>query len=248
MLLGKSPETLESIKRMWKESMYQTCCQNGKLNYDDFLLLMKGQARRESYRPSMVWSPLCPMLRPEDQALLEELAEDSSSDSSKQEYQGGPETSGEAEAGKTSFGRKRSKSFDDIPSLDGTVSRRTTMPATPQTISGGSDLDKPTTPLLATREQYKKHCDIRMAIIEASKDFDTKRQAITPLQKPGLIMKRGKSAPQDLEDLHQRTLFDAAIRRGGRQPSDKQVRPGHRRKRTQSDITGLLNAGLQVSQ
>ena len=233
--------------------MHQCSCKMERIYYDDFLLLMKGQAKRETHRPSIVWSPQRALLRPEDQAILEELAETSSEDSIKQDA---PEGSSEQERTETlriEFGRKRSKSLDaisrgsDISSMDGSRSRRSSMPVNLGSENPSPLLNAPNTPLLAAREEYRKHRDLRIAIIEASKEFDTKRQAVrtaTPLQKAGLIMKRGSEAPQDLEDLHQRALFDAAIRRGGRQALDKPVKTGHRRKRTQSDITGLMNAGL----
>ena len=246
---------------MWKESMQQCSCKMERISYDDFLLLMKGQARRESYRPSIVWNPL----RPEDQAILEELAEESSGGTSEQDQrEGSCNKQTEDETPQIRFGRKRSKSLDtiswgsDISSLDGSTSRRTSMPTNGRIGKVDVGVSRPITqnaatnaPLLAAREEYKKHLDFRMAIIEASKDFDTKQQALrtaTPLPKAGLIMKRGSEAPQDLEELHQRALFDAAIRRGGRQALDKQTRRGHRKRRTQSDITGLLKAGFEVAQ
>lgn len=261
-LLGTSPDTLKSIEKMWKESMHQCGCKTDKISYDDFILLMKGQSRRESYRPSLVWSPQRPMLSAADQAILEELAE-SSTESSEAEDKGKQspsETQNMEMSPKYNFGRKRSKSFDDISwasvssnGMDNSRQRRTSMPANTKGIAIDAAFERSSLlgapPLLATREQYKKHRELRMAIIEASKEFDSKTQSLhtpRPLDKAGLIMKRGSEAPQALEEMHQRALFDAAIRRSGRQAFDRTSSPRHRRKRTQSDVTGLMTAGLEV--
>lgn len=48
-LLGSSPETVDSLKKMWNESMQQCKCEDDRISYEDFLALMKGQ-KRESHR------------------------------------------------------------------------------------------------------------------------------------------------------------------------------------------------------
>ena len=69
-----------------------------------------------------------------------------------------------------------------------------------------------------------------------------------PHQGANLIMRRGSLAPPDLESAHKQAVFDAAVRGGGRHGYFKRARVGHRRKRTQSDVTGmLLMPGLETT-
>jgi hypothetical protein len=226
--------------------MDQCKCKTERITYDDFVLLMKGQTRRESHRPSLVWGSQGPLIGPEDKAILEALATESFDDSCSEKDEDEKPRANEFPQSKPR--RKGSKSFDgtnlasENTSSDAlsSSSRRSSLPANLHSIARCLPLDEGhIMPLVATRDQYRKHRELRMAIFEASKDFERQAQTDTPLIKAGLIMRSGSSAPRDLEDLHQRALFDA-FRRGGR---EKPVRPGrHHKKRTQSDISGLLNA------
>jgi hypothetical protein len=247
---------------MWAESMLQCKCKDGRIKYDDFLLLMKGQTRRrESGRPSMVWSPA---------SILEEM---------KNSFYDDPETSSFIEAGgkripptipeevlvaseQGGYMRKRSYSFNDAPVASPQRSKRVSFPprvAPRQSLGADGDLVQliaadSKAPLLATREEYKRHRDIRTAILQASKEFDIKSQerraalesqkqpniSVLPAVGAGLIMRRKSLAPPELESEHERMLFDAAVRRGGRHDLPSKTKLGHRKKRTHSDITGML--------
>jgi hypothetical protein len=261
-LLGHAPDTLENLNLMWAESMLQCKCKDGRINYDDFLLLMKGQTRRrESGRPSMVWSPA---------AILEEMKNSFHDDPETSAFVEGdhnriPPTIPEFEPVTSEQGRyvrKRSYSFNDASVGASRRSKRVSFPprvAPRPSLAAGGDLvhliaADSKAPLLATREEYKRHRDIRTAILRVSKEFDIKSQArraaiegqkesnssVLPAIGAGLIMKRGSLAPPELESEHERMLFDAAVRRGGRHAHSLHAKSGHRKKRTHSDITGML--------
>ncbi|CAB9519881.1 MAP kinase-activated protein kinase 2 (Fragment) [Seminavis robusta] len=268
-LLGHAPETLENLKCMWAESMEQCSCEQGRISYDDFLILMKGQTRRkEQRRPSRVWSPVASSLVMDFKGLDDSDKADLQLPTMNQRPSGGhhriPSTILEEEAPspkkrQSAYNRKRSKSFDEL-SLDSEQRRRVSFPPRVRpSLSAEGDLIEliaadSKAPLLATREEYKRHRDFRLAVCQATKEFDIKSQArhaeieaeknqestnsSMMLQGAGLIMKRGSLPPPELESEHQRMLFDAAVRRGGRKPHTR--KPGHRRKRTQSDVTGML--------
>lgn len=90
-------------------------------------------------------------------------------------------------------------------------------------------------PLTANRALYRRHRGMRLAVLEASKQFDKKRTDRQTKDLPvqaGLIMKRGSMPPVELEDAHTRALFDAAAKRCGRSRRT--------RNKTVSDVTGML--------
>lgn len=90
-------------------------------------------------------------------------------------------------------------------------------------------------PLLANKALYRRHRGMRLAVLEASKQFDKKRTDRQTKDLPvqaGLIMKRGSMPPVELEDAHTRALFDAAAKRCGRSRRTKN--------KTVSDVTGML--------
>ena len=96
--------------------------------------------------------------------------------------------------------------------------------------------DSSMTPLEANRALYRKHREMRLAVLEASKQFDKKRDDIqnrTLQTHAGLIMKRGVKPPIEVEDSHARALFETAAKRCGRSLR-------RTRNKTVSDVTGML--------
>lgn len=89
-------------------------------------------------------------------------------------------------------------------------------------------------PLVVNRALYRKHREMRLAVLEASKQFDLTRvqRRSEEFAQAGLIMKRGKLTPVELEDAHQKALFDAATKKSGR------VR--RTRNKTVSDVSNML--------
>lgn len=106
--------------------------------------------------------------------------------------------------------------------------------------------DSSLSPLFVNRALYRKHREMRLAVLDASKQFDKKRHEIRDKSNPqvhraSLIMKRGERPPVELEDAHQRALFEAAARRCGRQ-----TRSRRSRNKTVSDVTGMLMKAEQT--
>ena len=110
-LLGHAPETLDSVKKMWTESMHQCSCKSGRIHYDDFLVLMKGQTRRKSDRPSKIWNPeIAASISAELSEAYDEFDDDA--EVAKHEEAIPPVEVKIAKGSK--YFRKRSKSFDDL--------------------------------------------------------------------------------------------------------------------------------------
>jgi len=102
--------------------------------------------------------------------------------------------------------------------------------------SDSANTDASMTPLTANKALYRKHREMRLAVLDASKQFDKKRNDIQNRTHPthaGLIMRRGVVPPVELEDSHARALFESAARKCGRAPK-------RTRNKTVSDVTGML--------
>lgn len=103
-------------------------------------------------------------------------------------------------------------------------------------------------PLLTNRALYRRHREMRLAVLEASKQFDLlqhSRQVQADHQIPqraGLVMRRGTmemASDFQLEESRRNDVLDDASRRAGRGRK-------HARKKTISDMTGLMAAGEKV--
>ena len=113
-----------------------------------------------------------------------------------------------------------------------------------QSLSGSADgldahRESDGSSLHVNRALYRKHRELRLSVLEASKQFDMKRadkrNKDTMATRAGLIMKRGAMPPVELEDAHQRALYEAAANRAGRRKGQS------RRTKTVSDVSGLLS-------
>lgn len=122
------------------------------------------------------------------------------------------------------------------PVLDRDASRALVLPSRDDEKFVEARRDSTVSPLLANRALYRKHREMRLAVLEASKQFDLKRNEIQNKEsyptKAGLIMRRGAKPPVELEDAHQRALFEAAAKRCGR--------ARRTRNKTKSDVTGMM--------
>jgi Ca2+-binding EF-hand superfamily protein len=103
---------------------------------------------------------------------------------------------------------------------------------TPQNSSFDIVRDLRMSPLVVNRELYRKHRELRMAVLEASKQFDQTRseRQVQARGRAGLTMKRGVMTTVEVEDRHQRKLFEEAAFKSGRRARNK----------TNSDITEML--------
>mmetsp|Transcript_11369 Transcript_11369/g.14975 ORF Transcript_11369/g.14975 Transcript_11369/m.14975 type:complete len:109 (+) Transcript_11369:1-327(+) len=89
-------------------------------------------------------------------------------------------------------------------------------------------------PLIVNRALYRRHREMRLGVLEASKQFDNARKFRQQKEKAGLVMKRGAKPPIEIQDQHNRAMFEAAARRCGRAKRE--------RNRTVSDVSGMLLA------
>jgi len=162
------------------------------------------------------------------------------------------------------WGRKRSKSYeqkstvwdqaelasgagDDVqtplpPALERDASRALMLPSRAGCEHTELIRDTSLSALMVNRALYRKHREMRLAVLDASKQFDKKRNEMKnnshAAPRASLIMKRGERPPVELEDAHQRALFEAAARRCGR--------TRRTRNKTKSDVTGMLNEAFSV--
>lgn len=239
----------DALERTWRESVQECSAHLNRITFEDFKRLMKGQPKE---KPSPIL-PVSTMLLASSSALSEPAVMRTVTEGVAEEelicnpFHSSPdlENMENPNEKRAIFGKKRSRSyeakatvwdlhasFDDLearsPVMDRDASRAIMLP----TRSGKKGDVKPArrSSLLANRALYRRHREIRMQVLEASKQFDKKRAG---RQVPAsLIMKRGLKPPMELEDAHQRALFEAAAKRCGRK--------GHRRNKTKSDVTGLL--------
>lgn len=204
------------------------CTAQDNINFDNFKKLMKGQ-------PKEVATPQSSFCRPGPERSLgvlpegesvDEHAADSADDvgnaETPQHFQKKKSLSHEFKSGVVWDDMDRSASIAFLPSkTDDDESSEISLSSA--------------SPLLANRALYRRHRGMRLAVLEASKQFDKKRTDRQTKDIPvqaGLIMKRGAMPPVELEDAHTRALFDAAAKRCGRTRRTKN--------KTVSDVTGML--------
>ena len=143
--------------------------------------------------------------------------------------------------------KMRSRSFEDTTTSwhDKLSKSESAMTVPPSLVNGssqsliGSAEGLDASSLLVNRALYRMHRELRLSVLEASKQFDMKRADIrnkdNMATRAGLIMKRGATPPVELEDAHQRALYEAAANRAGRRKGQS------RRTKTVSDVSGLLS-------
>lgn len=247
-LLGSSTDDLE---RMWRESLQQCKmdCMVDRINFDDFKKLMKGQPKEQQYVRSrgsigsasdVKLSPLMEGHEHHDRNWKSEsliTAEDWEED--EEQYVRYKKTKSRSHEQKTGVVWEES-----TPTPIGLLGRASTTFATKK-LDQFKTLDEieseeighdgKVSPLVANRTLYRRNRGMRLAVLEASKQFDKLRNDRYSKDAPmraGLIMKRGAKPPAELEDAHSRALFDAAAKRCGRSRRT--------RNKTVSDVTGML--------
>lgn len=113
--------------------------------------------------------------------------------------------------------------------------------------------DESMTPLMVNRALYRAHRELRLAVMDASKRFEEKQKTrnnrkieghgseVDVLPLPALVMRRGTIAseteplPESKDEEITEEQLNSASQRGGRPNRN-------RRKKTVSDMTGLMNA------
>lgn len=257
-LLGNTTE-YESLERIWRDSLLECRTNLDRITYDDFKRLMKGQPKEQVRRSSSTMLFSTPQAKhesaqleavPERDRVVESspnlLMDDEEPSLRAEEEKDGPDS-------RSVFRIKRSRSYEqkasvwehsvgnlsleDVPPpvLDRDASRAVLLPNRSGDAHAEILKDSTASPLVVNRALYRKHREMRFAVLDASKQFDKKRNEIqsqSAFKKASLIMKRGVRPPVELEDAHQRALFEAAARRCGR--------ARRTRNKTVSDVTGML--------
>lgn len=202
---------------IWIDSLKLCKASLGQIAYDDFKRLMKGQPKDSASSSSRSHTLQCV---PEGKNNVTGLQPD----------QEAPK--------REKYSKRRAHSLiqlnnaweDDERSLDQDASRALNITGSMDSLDWEqNELAKGSSPspLLANKALYRKHRGMRLAVLEATKHFNQKRN-----EKTSLIMRRGSQAPVDLENAKTRAQFDATAKRCGRARRN--------RNKTVSDVTGML--------
>lgn len=250
LLGGANMDQDDNLEKIWGDSLLECKAHLNRITFQDFKSLMKGQPKDAAASASHVSiGGLAPV--PEGK-LPEEMKDNIAgpSEVSLNEGSGHDPLQLFLDVIKTrsrSFGSpgdedgdRSSSSLPDVgtfskPEIVRDASLAILLPSTAaedelvETIN-----DSSMSPLVVNRAIYRKHREMRNAVLEASKQFDVDRvkRRKEEYGKAGLIMKRGAMPPGELEDAHQRALFDSAAKRCGR--------ARRTRNKTVSDVTGML--------
>jgi hypothetical protein len=228
VIIGNSTEN-EALEKMWLESLDACKHHLDRITFDDFKLLMKGQSQEVVANPPSPVTHLAEV--PEDEEVDEGLEGTSSV------------LDEEIENPRAYAKKKRSASYEQKKSAweSGEFNKDPSMAMflTSHAVGEYSDNTNDTTmsPLVVNRALYRKHRELRLAVLEASKQFDTKRTDFqtktdpTRSKRASLIMKRGGMPPEELEDVHSRAMFEQAAIRCGRT---------HKNNKTVSDVTDMI--------
>jgi hypothetical protein len=233
------------LEKIWLDSLQECAAHMDRITYSDFKRLMKGQPKETNAAGSCVPPDL------KSESSLQSVPEEK-----RQSLADIPPVIDEDEP--LIHHHPRSRSFDLQDSQHDSI--RSLPPLQPTTLNRDASLalllpskaegayeaainDSSKSSLVVNRAMYRKHREMRLAVQEASKEFDlTRNQRRTSISnntvqytKNGLIMKRGAVPPVELEDGHQRALFAAAAKRSGRARKT--------RNKTVSDVTGMLLRG-----
>jgi hypothetical protein len=226
-LLGNSTE-YDELEKIWRDSLTQCKSDGDRISYSDFKNLMKGQPKEQSFR-SLGMVPT-----DSDRLLLSALPEEETSYGTRNNS-AELVMPDEDDSSHQRYIKKKSRSHEFKKGVMWDELERT--PSLAFVLSKVDDVNvSHMSPLVANRALYRKHRGMRLAVLEASKHFDKKRNERLSqkdsLVQPALVMKRGVKPPVELADAHTRALFDAASKRCGRSRRT--------RNRTVSDVTGML--------
>jgi hypothetical protein len=265
----------EALEEIWSDSLKECKTRLNRITFEDFKGMMKGQPKEAQPMRACSSEPTLP---------LEAVIEGGSGELKRNPFHSSPELDNldHPNDKRHAYGMKRSHSHTIQATMwDSSTDLEPEIAPAPSTASGwfsalfstpsraaaddasaaGRDglriAPSASSTIGANRALYRRHREIRVSVLEASKQFDKKRaerrtentdksssnnsstsNGVPPDHRgASLIMRRGAQAPIELEDAHQRALFEAAARRCGRMRRE--------RNKTKSDVTGmLLKAGV----
>lgn len=214
-MLGNSTE-YDALQKIWVNSLEDVKVRLDHITFDEFKALMKGQPSK----------PVATFNSPHLSSLLPGVPEGQDVDNLVLSDLNDPvfivDGLPEADNIRKTHRKQRSTSFDHrILGKNGMN-------------DGGSSI---MTPPPGNRAVYRKHLEMRLTVMAASKQFD-KEKAFVPTKTGGtrasLVMKRGTTGLIEAEDDDYQTRFQLAEARGGRGGRER------RRNKTVSDVTGML--------
>lgn len=210
-LLGNSRERAE-IEAVWRDSLAQ-CNTSEKLSFADFKYIMKGQGTdiRGSMRNSALATQLSRAKGPG--GSLGRLPEN---------FQ-------------VSDGSLSNLFLEPTPPLERASADKVFGNASTSQIAyfgaGEAEDDEEVTPIVANRALYRKHREMRLAVLEASKEFDKRHHEKTgAAYHAHLTMKRDDSSSSDRGQDD--SIYGIAAKRYGLRTNKKT--------KTKSDLTGMF--------
>ena len=206
-MLGNSADA-ENLEKIWLSEVDSM----NHITYEDFKRIMKGQPK--------------PKKRPQLPALEEGVAASLTEG-----------TPFDMEAYNRRANKRRSASYQAGSAMwidENTDSSKEDKDIMQPLVEESKELENQS-PLVVNRALYRRHREMRMAVLDASKQFDTARKSRQQKEKAGLVMKRGAKPPIEIQDQHNRAMFEAAAKRCGRAKRS--------RNKTVSDVTGMMMAG-----
>jgi hypothetical protein len=236
----------DDLEKIWIDSLQECKAHMDCITYSDFKRLMKGQPKETNVAASCDATSLRSSetsLQSVPEGNMQSLADIPPVIDEDAPLIQHPRT--------RSFDLQDSPKYDSIRSLPPTALTRDAslallLPSKAEGEYGAAINDSSMSSLVVNRTMYRKHREMRLAVQEASKEFDLSRNqrrssisnSVQYYTQAGLIMKRGALPPVELEDAHQRALFAAAAKRCGRGRKTRTTRT-----RTVSDITGMMLKG-----
>jgi hypothetical protein len=231
------------LEKMWLDSLQDCKAHMDAITFSDFKRLMKGQPKEAANATASCGLNLMKRDGVAESSLMSVPEEKRQSPSTLPSDMDEADPSLGRQTRSRSFDQKETPTEDSIrslpprPSPSRDASLALLLPSKAEGEYSAAINDSTMSPLVVNRAIYRKHREMRLAVQDASKQFDlTRNQMRSSMQfaQAGLIMKRGKLPPVELEDAHQRALFDAAAKRCGR------ARTKRTRNKTVSDVTGML--------
>jgi calcium-dependent protein kinase len=260
-LLGRSTES-DALERIWMESLEECKARLNRITFEDFKRLMKGQPKDHvKVIPPLTVSALRNAevsvginstdknLRSAPGHLVSGLSTEGLTPVREEKTNGIGASASDLELldqqsdSHLIYKKKRSHSHEPGSPLwvenernaSGDLrdsSRAVMLPGHVDGLHEEVIKDMNMSPLVINRALYRKHREMRTAVLDASKQFDEKRTERLALPRAALIMKRGATPPVELTDMHNRAMFEAAAKRCGR--------ARRTRNKTVSDVTGML--------
>lgn len=230
--IGKIFFESNHLERIWSEGLLECKCKLNRIYFEDFKKLMKGQPKDIAVAPKLASIPSGAELH--DNAIIEDVVRRSACNAMEDNAQTSPSRS-YGKPRSASYELKSPKTWEDetTETRDASSARHIPTRSMLGPVNSMKELDPDLSPLASNRALYRKHREMRLAVLDASKQFDSKRKNRSNPGQAGLTMRRGSILlPAELDDTHTRALFANAAHRSGRRT---------RREKTVSDVTGMIS-------